>query len=266
MFQGSNLIRHRESLHAYYTCAYCHPQLEIILGKKQLSDHLKRVHKLKINLRTYFEDEKRIFGALKRGTGVPKLQCSHCGFVTDNVTVWTKHDCNVVKIEKPPTSLFSPRCSSDQISVGSSSIDPDGASDRSSSPTDDDCFSPPPEPNDNNNGDDDDDSRSEFESCSDTNGRNSASAVDTESGFGDEASQSQVSVPDFSAVNEFFEFRLYDSVSASNMNRIWDEAIASVFRKSTSVGLCNNNNINNNNTGRLVLARPVHDELAVWDM
>lgn len=187
---------------------------------------------------------------------------SHCGFVTDNVTVWTKHDCNVVKIEKPLASIFSTRCSSDQTSVGSSSIDPDGASERSTSPTDD-CFSPTPlEPIVD---DDDDDSRSGFESLSgDTNGRNSASA-DTESGFGDEASQSQVSVPDFSAVNEFFEFRLYDSVSASNMNRIWDEAIASVFRKSSNASSLYNNN-SNNNCGKLVLARPVHDELAVWEM
>ena len=86
------------------------------------SDHLKRVHKLRTNLRTYFEDEKRISSGVKRGGGsgiTPKLKCDRCSYVTENLTIWTKHDCNIVKIEKPASNLST----SDQTSVDSSSID-----------------------------------------------------------------------------------------------------------------------------------------------
>jgi hypothetical protein len=247
-------------LHAYYTCAYCQPQNEVILGKKHLSEHLKRVHKLKINLKTYFEDEKRIFGALKKWNGIgPKLQCNHCGFVTENVTIWTKHDCNVVKIEKPD---FATRCSSDQTSVGSrtSSIDQDDEGSNQSISSNDECFFR----NESTNCDsiNDEASRSDLESCSDFNGGRNSAMAESESGDAPLPEtclfESHVpSVPDFSAVNEFFEFRLYDVGSAFHMNRIWDEALNSVHRKSTGVSF---------NKFDLVLARPVHDELALWEM
>ena len=101
--QGSNLFRHRVSLHTYYTCAYCHPQIEVILGKKQLSDHLNQVHQMKINLRTYFKDEKKNSSVIKRI--IPKLKCDRCSFVTENPAVWAKHNCNIVRIKKPALDL-----------------------------------------------------------------------------------------------------------------------------------------------------------------
>ena len=131
----------------------------------------------------------------------------------------------------------------------------DGASDRSSSPTDN-CFSPT-EPTIFGSLHDDEASRSDLESWSEFNGRNSALG-DNESGFGDEASD-HISVRDFSAVNEFFEFRLYDSVSAAHMNRIWDEAIETVNRKSATAH-------HHYSKNTLVLARPVNDQLALWEM
>ena len=64
----------------------------------------------------------QICGVVKRFVGIgPNLECNHCGFVTDDVSIWTKHDCNTIKV----ASNFSTRCSPDQMSVDSrqSSLD-----------------------------------------------------------------------------------------------------------------------------------------------
>ncbi len=151
---------------------------------------------------------------------------------------------------------FTTRCSSERTSIGSrqSSIDQDEISERSFSPiTEEDCFDRI-DPKFCGSILDDEASRSDFESV---HGLDiDENSTETASRIGDLPDQLQpetnsISVPDFSAVNEFFEFRLYD---VNHMNRIWDEALKVVNRKSARA------------SSDLVLARPVNDELALWEM
>ena len=48
---SSNLARHVESFHIPHKCRYCQ---SVVKGRRELSDHLKHIHKSKITLRDYF--------------------------------------------------------------------------------------------------------------------------------------------------------------------------------------------------------------------
>ena len=48
---SSNLARHVESFHIPHKCRYCP---SVVKGRRELSDHLKHIHKSKITLRDYF--------------------------------------------------------------------------------------------------------------------------------------------------------------------------------------------------------------------
>ena len=105
-------------------------------------------------------------------------------------------------------------------------------------------------------------SRSDLDSVFNFVDENSAQIFDKDPKLGDFSEsvtpvpQNHESVPNFSAVNEFFEFRLYD---VTHMNRIWDEALSLVHRKSARAS-------NSNYKLDLALAKPVHDQLELWEM
>ena len=106
-------------------------------------------------------------------------------------------------------------------------------------------------------------SRSDLDSVFNFVEENSTRAVvDNESKFEDichsvsPVPQNPESVPNFSAVNEFFEFRLYD---VTHIDRIWDEALSLVHRKTARAQ-------NSSHKLDLALAKPVHDQLELWEM
>ena len=81
--------------------------------------------------------------------------------------------------------------------------------------------------------------------------------MSNESGFGNKASK-HILVPNFLSMNEFMQFRLYNSISAAYMNQIWANAMEVVNQKSAMA--------HNYSKSTFVLALPIHDQLALWEL